>query len=226
MKKRRRQSYAAWTETNYGVRVIAIISSAVMLGGALYLDDIIVAAPDILMNNPNSPDTEDLLVPVEEFSVRQSEIQLKVPASTTTSSGGYLEYTVKYSTCNDYDDVCNMLLRDGKIWFFTCIIGIALALPGALLQVTRSTRRAIMKLLSFLAMVDILLLLGFWWLEVYLTLSSTKTASYPFYSNETKETTLIEMTFEDVTMYPSYSLAIASLSGLTLCADFVLAMSL
>jgi len=225
-KKRKRRRRREWKETIGGLRLLSMVTSIIMLAGALYLDDIIIASPNILMKNPNSPDTEDLLVPVEEFSVRKNEIQLEIPVAATTSSAGYLGYTVKYSTCKDYDSVCNKLLRDGKIWFWTCIIGIAIVVPGALLQATKSSRRTIMKLLSFLAMVDILLLLGVWWLEVYITLMSTKTASYPFYSNETKETTLIEMTFEDVVMYPSYSLALASLSGLTLCSDFALATCL
>jgi len=223
-KRRKRRRRRNWTETIGGVRLICKCMAMFMLAAGLYLDSIIIAAPWILMNNPNSPDDEDLLVPVERFSFRRDEMQLQVPVSGTTSSVGYLEYTVKYSTCEDYDSECSMLSRDGKIYFVASIIGIAIAFPGAVLQFTRSSRRKINKLLSFLAMVDILVLLGFWWIEVYLTLINTKTARYPFYSNETKERTLIEMTFEHVVMYPSYSLALASLSGVTLCSDFAFSM--
>jgi len=223
-KRKKRRRRRNWSETIGGIRLICKCMAILMLAAALYLDNIIIAAPYILMNNPNSPDDEDLRVPVEQFSVRRDEIQLQVPVSGTTSSVGYLEYTVKYSTCENYDRQCSMLLRDGKIFFLASIIGIAIAFPGALLQFTRSSRRKIMKLLSFLAMVDILVLLGFWWLEVYLTLINTKTANYPFYSKETTETTLIEMTFENVVIYPGYSLALVSLSGLTLCSDFAFSL--
>jgi len=204
------------------MRMTFVVMSLVLLGAAFYLDDLINATPNIIMDDPNSPDTEELLITVEEFKVRRSEIELKFPISTNIAAKGYIEKTTTYEKCRDYDDICRTLLRDGKIWFLACIVGMGLALLGSIFQGTLMTWKKMIKLLSFLTMLDVIFIIVVWWLDVYLKLCNTKTASFPFYSTETNQTTLIEMTFEDKGLYPGYSLALASMCGLALVADFVL----
>jgi len=212
-----------WSEKCVSLRLTSLMMTVLMLGGALYLDCIITATPNILMDDPNSPDTEVLLVGVEELSIRYKGLELKVPVSTTVSAKGYLQKKVNYDICDDYDDVCKMLRHDGQIWFYTCIIGIALTLPPLLLN-SRCKWKSSLQCLSFLPALVICFVLGIWWLNDWLTLSHMKTASYPFHSTYANETTLIEMTFEDKGMLPGYSLCLVSLAGLALCLNFGLIM--
>jgi len=204
------------------LRMTFVVMSLLVLGGAFYLNDLINATPNIVMDDPNSPDTEQLLITVEEFKVRRTDIELKFPVSTSISPKGYIQKTTTYDACAEYDDICNILRRDGKIWFLTCIVGMALALLGSIFQGTLTTWKKTIKLLSFLTMVDVLFILVVWWLDAYLRLCNLKSASFPIFSDETHNTTLTKMTFEDKGLYPGYSLALASMCGLALVADFLL----
>lgn len=210
----------AWEDSFKSIRLTSMLLSFVMLGGALYLDNLITATPNILMDDPNSPDSEVLLVPVEELSFSSKEIKLKVPVATTISSKGYLQRTVTYEACGDYDNVCKTLSRDGTIWWFACIIGIALTLPP--MMCSSFVWPSIKKFLSLLPALAITFVLAIWWLEAWLTLSTTKTVSYPFYSIQANATIMTEMTFEDKRMLPGYSLCLASLTGIALLFNFAM----
>jgi len=212
-----------WAERFISCRLTFMTMSLLMLGGALYLDSLITAAPDILMDDPFSPDTEVLLVNVEELTFRQTYLDLKVPVSTSLAAAGYLERTVKYEICDDYDDICKTLGLDGKIFFFTCILGFGLTLPPFLLA-NRCTGKAVLQCLTFLPAMVMGFALAVWWLDAYLKLSNLKTVSFPFNLSNTNETTMIDMTFEDKRMFPSYSLCLMTLSGLALGLNFIFIM--
>jgi len=212
-----------WMEKCISLRLTSLTMSLLMLGGALYLNCLITASPDIIMDDPNSPDTEVLLIQVEEFTVRQKYIDLKIPVDTTIAAAGYLKRTVYYDFCEDYDDICKTLRTDGNIYFFTCILGLVLTLPPLLLA-SRCRGKSAIQCLSFLPAIVMCIALVVWWLDAYLKLSNLKIASLPLHSTYANETTMIDMNFEDKRMFPGYSLCLVSLTGLALCLNFVLIM--
>jgi len=227
-KTRKRSRHAerqrlVWMQKCISLRLTSLSMSLLMLGGALYLDSLIIANPDILMDDPNSPGTEVLMFPVEEFTIRQKYIDLKVPVTTAIAAAGYLKRTVYYEFCGDYDDICKTLRTDGKIYFFTCILGLVLTLPPLLLA-SRCRGKVAIQCLSFLPAMVMCFALVVWWLDAYLKLSNLKTVSLPLHSTYANETTMIDMTFEDKRMFPGYSLCLVSLTGLALGLNFVLIM--
>jgi len=212
-----------WAERCISFRLTFMTMSFLMLGLALYLDSLITATPDIVMDDPYSPDTEVLLIPVEELTFRQKYLDLKYAVPARYSADGYLERTVTYEICDDYDDICKTLKFDGKIYFFTCILGLGLTLPPLLL-VNRCRGKAFLQCITFPPAMVMGFALAVLWLDAYLKLSNLKTASFPFQVSNANETTMIDMTFEEKRMFPSYSLCLVTLSGLALCANFVLIM--
>jgi len=205
------------------LRLASLTMSLLMLGGALYLNCLIIANPDILMNDPNSPDTEVLLIPVEEFTIRQKYIDIEVAVPAAVAAAGYLKRTVYYDFCDDYDDICKTLRTDGNIYFFTCILGLGLTLPPLFFG-SRCRRKLAIQCLSFPPAIVMCFALVVWWLDAYWKLSNLKTVSLPLHSTYANETTMIDMTFEDKRMFPGYSLCLVSLTGLALCLNFVLIM--
>jgi len=214
---------SVWMEKCISLRLTSLTMSLLMLGGALYLDCLITANPNIIMDDPNSPDTEVLLLRVEELSIRQKYIDLKIPVPTTVAAIGYLKSTVYYTFCETYDDICKTLKTDGNIYFFTCIGGLGLTLPPLLLA-SRYRGKSVIQCLSFLPAVVMCFALVVWWLDAYLKLSNLRIVSLPIHSNYANETTMIDMDFEDKRMLPGYSLCLVSLTGLALCLNFLLIM--
>jgi len=212
-----------WVEKCISLRQTSLTMSLLMLGGALYLDCLITANPWIFMDDPNSPDTEVLRVPVEALTIRQNYLDLKVPVTTTVAAPGYLSWTVYYDSCDDYDDICKSLRTDGKIYFFTCILGFGLTLLPLLLT-SRCRGKSAIQCLSFLPAMVMFFALAVWWLDGYLKVSNLKTVTFPCHSTYANETTMIDMDFEDKKMFPGYSLCLVSLAGLALGLNFVLIM--
>jgi len=224
-----RQRYAEFTGAS---RVIVTVLLFMTISGAFYVNDIVQASMNIEIPDPNSPSTEELLIPVDSLSVRRDDMDLILPLPPTVASLGYMDAVVSWDTCSSWNKICRVLKRDGEVWLVCCFAGICLSLLATVTQVFYSSwltsrwLKIVMRVMSFFCLMNIVALLSVWWLDAYPSIGSTTLAIFPIASPETGETNILTMNFTDVRIFPGYSLVLISTAGILHIIDFILTIFL